>query len=298
MAKNYTVTTNRTTLVHRIEELTGLRAEFTDMTHSAYRISDFTVTAYELTVDIITAETTGIIKVLIEEYLIDGDLIDIEIPEPAENTVNTTPDIVFPLSAHTGTSLRNLVNLIYSRGNLISKATGGNFGAEHGLIEVLKDETGNIDADRIRNTIREYEEDNGSSLIGISITDDSVMFTGFPEENHPDRLQSFRDLAELMNRQARTQKRIQAIIVDEENEKYSFRIWLVRTGMGGEEYKKSRKYLMNNLSGHTAFKDKEMAERWKERRIEKDSKVEEKRPDVILKFHNRNRRRLTRRRRV
>ena len=65
------------------------------------------------------------------------------------------------------------------------------------------------------------------------------------------------------------QKRIQAKVVNDDNEKYAFRIWLLRIGMNGGEYKVSRKTLMENLSGHTAFRTKDEEDRWKARQKEK-----------------------------
>ena len=72
-------------------------------------------------------------------------------------------------------------------------------------------------------------------------------------------------LASLMNKHAIEMKRIQAKEVNDENEKYAFRIWLLRLGMHSDEYKATRKVLMQNLSGHTAFRTKAEEEKWKER---------------------------------
>ena len=69
-------------------------------------------------------------------------------------------------------------------------------------------------------------------------------------------------LAAAMNKMAMTQKRVQAKSVDDSNEKYALRIWLIRLGMNGDEYKEDRKRLMANLTGHTAFRSEEEKERW------------------------------------
>ena len=47
-------------------------------------------------------------------------------------------ELAFPVSQHNGVTLRNLVNLLYSRGKLIGKATGGHFHVEEGLVEKLR----------------------------------------------------------------------------------------------------------------------------------------------------------------
>ena len=69
-------------------------------------------------------------------------------------------------------------------------------------------------------------------------------------------------LAAAMNKMAITQKRVQAKDVDDSNEKYSLRVWLIRLGLNGKDCKADRKRLMENLSGHTAFRNDAERERW------------------------------------
>ena len=42
--------------------------------------------------------------------------------------------------------------------------------------------------------------------------------------------------------------------INTDNEKYAFRTWLIRLGMTGNEYKSTRKLLLQNLSGNGAFR--------------------------------------------
>ena len=170
--------------------------------------------------------------------------------------------IAFPLSKHTSQSIRNLVNLIYSRGALVSKAVQGEFLAPQELVDWLGSKNAVTVQEEINN-IKEFEAENGVEIKGIRFEDGQVVFTGFPETADADILLAFQHLTEKMNKQAIEQKRIQARVVDEENEKYSMRTWLVRIGMGGSEYKKTRNLLMKHLFGHTAFKTQADAERWK-----------------------------------
>ena len=184
---------------------------------------------------------------------------------PQNTVAETTPvalSIAFPLSKHTGHSIRNLVNLIYSRGTLVSKAVQGEFLAPQELVDWLGSKNAVTVQEEINN-IKEFEAENGVEIKGIRFEDGKVVFTGFPETADADILLAFQHLTEKMNKQAIEQKRIQARAVDEENEKYSMRTWLVRIGMGGSEYKKTRNLLMKHLSGHTAFKTQADAERWK-----------------------------------
>ena len=62
---------------------------------------------------------------------------------------------------------------------------------------------------------------------------------------------------------AKTQKRITAKEKEVDNEKYAFRCFLLRLGFIGDEHKVTRKILLRNLSGSSAFKAgsaKEVAE--------------------------------------
>ncbi|MBQ1491930.1 MAG: hypothetical protein IIZ39_08205 [Blautia sp.] len=61
-----------------------------------------------------------------------------------------------------------------------------------------------------------------------------------------------------MNKVAQESKRVLPRPVEEENEKYIFRIWLIRLGMAGKEYAQTRKILLEPLAGNSAFKDKAM----------------------------------------
>ena len=144
----------------------------------------------------------------------------------------------------------------------MSKAVQGEFLAPQELVDWLGSKNAVTVQEEIDN-IKEFEAENGVEIKGIRFEDGKVVFTGFPETADADILLAFQHLTEKMNKQAIEQKRIQARVVDEENEKYSMRTWLVRIGMGGSEYKKTRNLLMKHLFGHTAFKTQADAERWK-----------------------------------
>ena len=186
-------------------------------------------------------------------------------PPTTEDGIPLDLNIDLPIGRHTGVSLRNLVNLLYSRGNQVSKATGGKFGAEEKLVEVLKDDACTYSVANFLKVLNDFESQNGEALHGVRITEDRVSFCGFPVAPDKAHLTAFGQLAVLMNNQAIQQKRIQAKAVDTTNEKYALRIWLVRMGMGGDEYKASRKILMERLSGHTAFRTPADAEKAKEK---------------------------------
>ena len=180
-----------------------------------------------------------------------------------EETLDMNMNFEIPLGAHTGATLRNLVNLIYSRGPLVNQATGGHFEADEGLIEAPKDDRCTYTGANFFRAVAGYEDQHGKSLYGLTITPESVSFTGFGEAADADHLRAFGHLAVMMNNQALHQKRIQAKAVDAANEKYAMRIWLVRIGMDGDEFKQTRKILMEKLTGHSAFRTPADAEKAK-----------------------------------
>lgn len=185
--------------------------------------------------------------------------------ETADGSVDMGMNFPIPIGQHSGTSLRNLVNLIYSRGALISRATGGHFSVDEELVEALKDDTCAYTKANFLAMLSDYEAQHGEALHGLKITEDEVIFTGFGRAADMDALTAYGQLAVLMNDQALTQKRIQAKHVNDANEKYAMRIWLIRIGMGGAEFKKTRAILMKPLGGHTAFRTPEEAQKAKEK---------------------------------
>ncbi len=259
-------------LVNRLEELTGIKPKYTFMPRCAYEIGAFTVERRgDLTVeeeadeDIIkTLLNEGMITVSHAENTIEEILQEnkedagVEMVEDGEHDEVDSMTISLPMTGHTADSLRRMVNLLYSRGKLLSKATGGAFEVTKDLITGL-DEAGTIiKAEDFIAIVNEY-----GGMTGLTFADGKVNFTGFPMTDDPDKASAFMQLASLMNRHALEMKRIQAKEVNDDNEKYAFRIWLLRIGMNSDEYKTARKLLMENLSGHAAFRTKAEEEKWK-----------------------------------
>ena len=169
------------------------------------------------------------------------------------------PDISMPLTGHTASSLRNLVAMVYSRGPLLAKATGGMFSCPLEQVEALKDCV----------TVEDVLAHLSTDLIGLSFEDDLITFTGFPMTEDGDKIQAFTHVAAQMGKAAKEHKRIQPKVIDTTNERYAFRIWLQALSMSGEEFKTARRALLAPLSGSSAFKDDAMEQRWKEKQAAK-----------------------------
>ena len=172
--------------------------------------------------------------------------------------------ISFPIARHTAASLTNLICMIHTRGPLISKATGGTFHADKDLVDDILDRHTFLRTEELVSFVQEWDV-NGSGLVGISFDEEKVTFDGFTGVRDQEHLQAFMKLAAAMNKMAQTQKRVQAKDTDDTNEKYSLRVWLIRLGLNGPEYKADRKILMENLSGHAAFRTPADEEKWKTR---------------------------------
>ena len=173
------------------------------------------------------------------------------------------------MTNHTGSSIRNLINLVYTRADLLNKALGTSFRVDAGLTQALKDEASILTKESLLAAIAAYEDEYGKAIDGLTITQERITFGTLPETNDAEVLRTFTILCGMMNKQALDQKRIQAKTVNEENEKYALRIWLTRLGMNGPEYKEARRILMANLTGHSAFRTEAEKERWLQRQAEK-----------------------------
>ena len=169
--------------------------------------------------------------------------------------------VSIPLEGHTVTSIINLINTIYTRGALISKATGGLFCCDKSLVDAIELESSFTTKEMVMSYVKKYVTEHDGGFSGISFYNGSIVFDGFPKKEDPEHIESFSILAEKICRMCLVQSRVQAKVPDMSNEKYALRTWLNRLGMKGAEYKLVRRHLMENLSGHSAFRTEADEER-------------------------------------
>lgn len=188
-----------------------------------------------------------------------------EAPVPTEQPTLQDVDeltISLPMAGHTAQSIRNFLNLMYSRSPLLNKAMGTNFSVSQGLLDALEQATTRT-VDEMLDELEEYRLGAGNTgMTGISITAEKISLA-FAGPLTQDKVSAYTELCSAMNRMAVTQKRIQAKTINDANEKYALRIWLIRLGLNGDEHKAIRKLLMQNLSGHAAFRTEEDAEKFR-----------------------------------
>ena len=82
-----------------------------------------------------------------------------------------------------------------------------------------------------------------------------IEFRCFNGTTHAGRIKTYIQLCLAINHQALTQKGASAKKTKSANDKYTFRTWLLRMGMIGEEFETARMFLLENLSGDIAFKN-------------------------------------------
>ena len=125
--------------------------------------------------------------------------------------------ISLPRSSFTETALKNLDALLASKGKLIQKA----FNIEKAT---------------------------------YTLTEETIKFAWFHGKIAEDTVRAYTDFISKLCEMAQKQKRAVAKEKAVENEKYAFRCFLLRLGMIGDDYKTSRRILLQNLTGSSAFK--------------------------------------------
>jgi hypothetical protein len=138
-----------------------------------------------------------------------------DVPEIGESDAMT---IEMPLEGFTERALENLEQLIASKAGLIKKAVGAD------AVPVIRSET-------------------------------TLRFPWFKFNAEPEEVSAYSCFIRVICTAAKEQKRVTAKEKIVENEKFAFRVFLIRLGFVGDEYKNARKILLRNLSGNSAFKN-------------------------------------------
>ena len=93
----------------------------------------------------------------------------------------------------------------------------------------------------------------------------TVEFRAFNGNLHAGKIKAYIQFCLAITAQALNQRSASPVKTQSTNEKYTFRVWLLRLGMIGDEFKTARKHLLDHLEGCIAWKDPAQAERQKER---------------------------------
>ena len=240
------ITNDRKKLVKTLEKATGLASKYLGAPSFAYEVGPYTVDrAGSITVEDAKA-SRDVLGLLAARELIGPLEIETADEEKAEATT-----ISLPMAGCSGRSLKNLVFMLHSKSVLLGKSIGapGHFRVSQRLISALEEK----EAEDAEAFLKILEEAGPDALKGLSFEDGKINFI-FPFFMESDRLNAYMQLTSLMVKMAKDQVRVRADKCKDTNEKYTFRGWLMHLGMIGDEYKATRRILLKNLRGNTAFR--------------------------------------------
>lgn len=191
-------------------------------------------------------------------------------------------------SPHNANTLRNITNIMASKEDLIYKSLRVNVAREHTyckkvdehfLEELNRKKPKTLDAvSRIwyngedgRN--QHYHDSRYHCLNLHSVfSKGTIEFRLFNSTTHAGKIKAYIQLCLAISHQALTQRYASRTKTQSTNEKYTFRTWLLRLGLIGDEFKTVRLHLLENLVGCIAWKDPAQSEQQKERLRQKKEK--------------------------
>ena len=211
-------------LVKLISSHLGIESKYLGVPSCAYSIGAYTVNKDgSLSWDEDDERTAGLLEAIKAEGFTttEDEETEEEVLVEEENEEEAEVNrlcISFPKSMYDERTLENLKNLVEGKGALMKKA----FKAES---------------------------------LEIVVDDEKVSFPWF-ELIDSDHFNAYTQFISAITKMAREQKRILGKERAVENEKYAFRCFLLRLGFIGDDYKLTRKILLENLEGSAAFKTK------------------------------------------
>jgi len=172
---------------------------------------------------------------------------------------------------HTPNTLKNLVNLMAAKEDLIYKSLEIDPArvrycqkVNEDLIETInkrKPKTLSELADiwysgyGVENRRRHYHTSRYHGLnLHSTFTKGTIEFRFFNGCLHSGRIRAYIFFCMAVSHQALIQKSASAKRTHTDNEKYTFRCWLLRLGFIGDEFKNCRQHLMKALTGNAAWK--------------------------------------------
>jgi len=189
---------------------------------------------------------------------------------------------------HNAKTLRNITNIMYSKEDLIYKALQVDVDREYRYCRKVEDsflqelnrkkpktlqEVSDIWYGGDRNRNKHYHESRYHCLNLHSVFQKgTVEFRLFNGTVHAGKIKAYIQLCLAIGAQALNQSCASRRKTVTENEKYTFRTWLLRLGLIGDEFKTARGHLLEHLDGCIAWKDPAQALAQKERMRQKKEK--------------------------
>lgn len=174
-------------------------------------------------------------------------------------------------SRYTPQTLRNLVNIIASKEDILYKALRIDPArlrwckkTNEKLIETInrrKPQTMEALKDiwYAGSTRGRDEHYNDTRYHGLNLhstfTKGTVEFRLFNSTTHAGEIKAYIQFCLAVSHQALTQKKASARKTVTDNEKYAFRCWMLRLGLNGDEFKTCRLHFLKHLEGNSAWRN-------------------------------------------
>ena len=196
---------------------------------------------------------------------------------------------------HNATTLRNITNIIASKEDLLYKAVKFNTNREYycqktdySFLEQLNNRPprsleqvktlwyrSQPDPDH-RSQDAHYHSSRYHALNLHSVFQKgTIEFRLFNGTTHAGEIKSYIQLCLAISHQALNQRSARHTKTITDNDKYTFRTWLLRLGLIGDEFKTAREHLLKHLDGDIAWRDPAQREAQKQRLAERRQKEQE-----------------------
>lgn len=184
-------------------------------------------------------------------------------------------------SRHNAKTLRNIVNIMAAKEDLLYKALQVKPDREEDycrkadtrFLDVLNkrkpktmEQIENLWYNGPSKRHHHYDESRYHALNLHSVfSKGTIEFRLFNSTLHAGKVKAYIQLCLAISHQALIQKGATRSKTQSTNEKYTFRTWLLRLGMISDEFKTARLHLLSNLEGNIAWKDPAQEKAQKER---------------------------------
>ena len=174
---------------------------------------------------------------------------------------------------HNRQSLKNLIGIMYSKEDILFKALQVNESRASRWCQKVREpmlkQARRLSSDETRDLTQLeniwYEGDNGSAdhynwTRYYALNLHSVFYRGtvewrcFNSTLHAGKVAAYVNLCLAISAQAIAQRSTVMRKTHSDNELFTFRVWLVRLGLNGEEFKHTRDHLLANLDGDRAWR--------------------------------------------
>lgn len=241
---------DRKEIVKALGNFFGVKPRYMGAPTFAYQVTaaDETYTV-DRTGRIVTSSGKEVtLESIIQKGIVEADLpVDPLVPP-------SLYEVTIPMEGHTAITLRNLVNLLFSKQTIIVKSLAtGSVIVEESFVKALND-TQLESMDDFKGVLA----CNGTAPcpgIFFDFDVETITFNFLKGNPSYEKLQAYTHFVVCLNETAKKLKYTLAKPTVTDNPKFTLRLFLIRLGMVGEEYRTDRKLLLENLEGNSAFRN-------------------------------------------